>query len=303
VNIEELDLRLLRSFETLMSERSVSRAAQRLNLSQPAMSVTLARLRALFGDPLLVRAHGVMVPTPKALALVEALRDVLNRVRALSDVATSFDPRTSRARFRIAAPGYAVYVVAPRLPSAVERLAPSVQVEIRMSNRERAVEWLEKGELDFQIGWLRDPPQGLRFKTLYRDRLVCLARKNHPGIKGKLTLERLCALPHVRAMIHHRSASARVVDEALNAIGRKLRITMVVQDFLVLPHAVAASNHLAIAPARFARWYTQRLPIRAYPLPLRVPEQNIALYWHERSHRSAPHEWFRDVLGSVAKAV
>jgi DNA-binding transcriptional LysR family regulator len=302
-NIETVDLRLLRCFDVLMAERSVSRAAQRMNLSQPAMSIALRRLRTLFGDPLLLRTHGDMVPTSRALALTERVRRVLEELTALTAGSSPFDPQTSRAQFTLTAPGYIAYVLLPRLAKHLERHAPNVHVDVRASNRERATEWLEKGEIDFRIGWIREPPAEHRFKTLYSDHFVCLARKNHPAIRGRLTTEQFCALPHVRSMVHQRSDSGEVIDQAVEALGRRLSIPMLVQDIFAVPYIVASSRLIAAVPARFAKTFAANLPVRAHRLPLNIPEQSIALYWHERTHRDAAHAWFRDLLGAVSRAL
>jgi len=302
-NIETVDLRLLRCFDVLMTERSVSRAAQQMNLSQPAMSIALRRLRALFSDPLLLRAQGDMVPTSRALALTERVRRVLEELNALTAGSTPFTPLTSRAQFTLTAPGYIAYVLLPRLAKHLEKHAPGVHVDVRASNRERATEWLEKGEIDFRIGWIRQPPAEHRFKTLYRDNFVCLARKNHPAIPGRLTTELFCSLPHVRSMVHQRSDSGEVIDQAVEALGRRLRIPMLVQDIFTVPYIVANSGLIAAVPARFARGFAASLPLRAHRLPLDIPDQSIALYWHERTHRDPAHEWFRTLLGKVTRAL
>lgn len=301
--LDTMDLRLLRCFDALMAERSVSRAAQRMNISQPAMSIALGRLRRLFRDPLFLRGHGEMVPTSLALSLMEPMRGVLDGLRNLASTAAPFDPRTSRTQFTLTVPGYIACVVLPRLTRYLERNAPGVDLEVRAANRERATEWLENGEVDFRMGWIREPPEDLRFKTLYRDSFVCIARRDHPGIPRKLTAELFCSLPHVRAMVHRKSDSGQVIDQAVEDLGKRLRISLLVQEILTVPYIVASSNLIAAVPARLARGFVGQLPIRAHPLPLRLPEQSIALYWHERTHRNPAHQWFRDAVGKIAKSL
>ena len=300
---DTIDLRLLRCFDALMVDRSVSRAAQRMNISQPAMSIALGRLRRAFDDPLLIRGHGEMVPTSRALALVETVHAVLEGMGKLTSAAAPFDPHTASLQFTLTAPGYIGHVLLPRLMRQLEKTAPGVRIEVRAANRERATEWLENGEIDFRLGWIREPPAGLRFKTLYRDRLVCLARKDHPLIPRKLTAELFCELPHVRTMVHRQSDSGQVIDHAVEALGKRLDITVLVQEVLTVPYIVASSNLIAAISARLARPFASQLPLKVYPLPLDLPEQSIALYWHERTHRSAPHQWFRDLMGRIAKGL
>jgi DNA-binding transcriptional LysR family regulator len=122
------------------------------------MSIALGRLRTLFGDPLLLRGHGEMLPTTRGLALIGAVRTMVEGLDTLTSSPTPFDPMTSRNQFTLTAPGYIGHVLLPRLMRQLERSAPGVYVEVRASNRERASEWLEKGEVDFRIGWIRELP-------------------------------------------------------------------------------------------------------------------------------------------------
>src|SRR5690606_12940719 len=153
-----------------------------------------------------------------------------------------FDPRTARTQFTVTAPGYIAHVMLPRLMRYLERNAPGVYVEVRAANRERATEWLENGEVDFRMGWIREPPRELRFKALYSDRFVCLARKDHPEIPRKLTAELFCLLQHVRPMVHRQSDSGLVIDRAVEALGKRLNIVLLVQEVLIVPYVVATSN-------------------------------------------------------------
>lgn len=302
-NITNLDFKLLQWFEVLISERSVSRAAQRLNISQPAMSLVLRRLRRIFGDPLFVRAHNEMVPTPRALELVVPIRRMLNEFSVLVEGEAPFDSRTANAQFSMTVPSYISFLLLPRLIRRIESRAPGISLDILTSNRERAIEWLEKGEIDFRIGWIKEPPDTLRFKTLYTDHFVCMVRKNHPEIGRKLTLEQLCGIPHVRALIHKNSDSGRLIDQTLAAGGMRIRISHFVQDSLVVPYVVANSSLISIVPSRLAQATSRQLPVRIMPLPLKFPEQNIALYWHERTHRDAGHEWMRAQIGEACRSL
>ena len=298
-----IDLRLLRCFDALMADRSVSLAARRLNVTQPAMSVALGRLRKIFDDPLLVRGRGEMVPTSRALTLHESVQRVLEDISTLSAESAQFDPATARIQFTLTAPAYIGYVLLPKLMRQLEKSAPGVRVEVRAANRERATEWLERGEIDFRLGWIREPPMGLRFKTLYQERLVCLARKNHPAITARLGAEDFCSLSHIRTMVDRASDSGQVIDSAVEAaFGRRLNIALVVQEAVTVPYVVASTDHIAVMPERLARVFASHLPLKVHALPVAVPGQNIGLYWHERTHRSAAHVWFRGLVGKVTRS-
>jgi len=296
---EKLDLKLLHLFSVLMTERNVSRAAQRLGISQPAMSLVLRRLRVLFKDPLFVRAHNEMVPTPRALELGVSVRRILEDLGTLLDVEPSFDPKTARAHFALTIPSYISFLLLPKLIRAVERRAPGVTLDARASDRDLAAQWLETGEIDFRIGWINAPPDALRYKVLYTDRFVVLASRTNPKARRSLSVEEFCTLGHVRTMVHPRSDSGRLIDQALGALGLRLNITAVVQDALAVPYTVVNTGLIALVPSRLAVSVARHLPLRILQPPIELPEQTIALYWHERTHNGAAHRWLRNEIGEI----
>ena len=303
MNNSMFDMRLLRCFEALMAERSVSRAAQRLNLSQPAMSHALGRLRRLFDDPLLLKGHGQMNPTGRALELETQVRDLLAGADRLIRKPTAFDPATARARFVMMAPEYVEYLIAPLLVQRLQEEAPGIDVEFRTSDPEHALDWFERGDIDFRLGWLPESPQTLRFKLLFRDRLVCLARKGHPRIKGRIPAETYLQTPHVRVQKPRTWVSTRAIDQAVSSLRRRLRVALQVQNVFAVANVVAGSNFIATVPERLARSFSEKFPIQILPLPLNVPDMRIAVYWHERTHKQAAHKWFRQLLADTAKRI
>lgn len=298
MNTADIEIHLLRCFHALMDERSVSRAAQRMNVSQPAMSVALRRLRQLFRDQLLVRARNEMVPTPRAIALWSVVRGVLAELEKLSASSVPFDAASISAQFTFTIPAYISYVLLPDLMQRLEKAAPGVAVVTRAPNRERAVEWLEKGEIDFRIGWIREPPPILRSRILYKDRFVCLARRGHRAIRKQLTAEELCSIDHVT--VDRKSDSGYAIHQAIKAVGLNVRVKLLVQDMLIVPYIVASSNLIAIVPGRLAWQFVKQLPLELFPVPLALPELEIALYWHQRTHHDAASEWMRTMIAEVA---
>jgi DNA-binding transcriptional LysR family regulator len=303
MNLKTLDVHLLRCIDALMAERSVSRSAERLNLSQPAMSHALARLRRLFDDPLLVRAQSEMVPTRRALELREPVRRILAEIDGVVARTAVFSAETSRMKFVLTAPEYVEYVVAPKLLRRLQSEAPGIDIEIRTPHAERSLEWLEQGEIDFRMAWLRDPPLTLHSKLLFRDQFVCLVRKGHPQIRGRLSLEQYFSLPHVRSRFVRNSTSGRVIDEVVASYGKKLRIALLMQNFLTVFYTVAHSDLIATVPARLAKGLAEELPLQILEPPLNVPDMRIGVYWHERTHKEASHRWFRQILAEVAKTL
>lgn len=303
MNIKGLDFGLLQCFMMLMSERSVSKSALRLGLSQPAVSHALARLRRLFDDPLLLKGHGHMTPTARALELEVEVRTLLAGAERLVSRPAEFVPAASRARFVVMAPEFVEYLLAPPLVAHVEAHAPGVDVAFRTSDPEHAPDWFERGEIDIRLGWLPDPPPLLRVKLLFRDPLVCIARRGHPRLKNRINAEQYLATAHVRVEPPRTGVSTGAIDTAVAALGGQLRIALQVQNAFALANAVAQSSLISTVPDRLARVMAAHYPLQILPLPLDVPDARIAMYWHERTHKQPAQRWFRQLLADAAKAL
>lgn len=300
-NIDEIEVFLLRCFAALMAERSVSRAADALGTRQPVVSKALARLRQLFGDPLLARAHGRMVPTTRALELEEPVRRILAALAAVIDAPQGFDPRSAAVTFRLTAAETVEHLILPQVVALLQTEAPGVRIEARHPSRDQALRWLETGEIDFRIGWLERPPQSLHSATLYRDRLICVARDGHPAIAGGLTLEQFMQWPHARLEVAPHGMSGRAIDEAVARLGGRLHVGLVAQNYGTVLHTVARSNLIATVSERMFRATGSQLPLAAYDPPLKLPDLRINMFWHERTHKDPRHRWFRQRVIAIAR--
>ena len=296
------DLHLLRCFEALLSERSVSRAAIKLGLSQPAMSHALARLRRLFDDPLLARGRGGMTPTGRALALEPQVREALSAAYRLVEKRSAFDPRDSQQEFTVMTAEYVEYLLLPRLIARLNDEAPSVRVTFRSAQPDRALEWLERGDLDFRLGWWPESAPALRAKRLMRDPLVCIARLDHPAIRGAITEEQFIRTPQV-IQSERMGSARRAIEQAVLSRHRQLQIRFKVQDALALCNTVAHSDLIGTLPERFARALATKFPLQVLPIPMAVAEIRQAMYWHERTHNEPSHQWFRRLVADLAKAL
>lgn len=302
-HISAVDVFLLRCFDVLMEERSVSRAAETLEISQPALSRALARLRRLFGDPLLIRAQGRMVPTDRALEVESSVRKILSDLEQVINAPGEFDPKTAQATFRLTAAGSVEHLILPRLVERLQNSAPGIRIEVRQPSRDNALKWLETGEIDFRLGWVSRPPETLRSSLLYRDRLICLVRQGHQNVNGHITLEQYLSLPHARLEVLPHGMSGRVIDEVVALFGKKLHIGLLVQNYLTVLDAVARSDLIATIPERLAKNFAQQLSLQILDPPLKLPDFRIAVFWHERSHKNPRHRWFRDQITAVARAL
>jgi DNA-binding transcriptional LysR family regulator len=305
-NIDEMnismnfDLQLLRCFEALMTERSVSRAAVKLDLSQPAMSHALGRLRTLFDDPLLARGRGGMTPTGRALGLEPQVREALSAAYRLVEKRTLFSPSESRQEFTVMTAEYIEYLLLPRLIARLNEEAPFVRVTFRSAQPDRALEWLERGELDFRLGWWPESAPALRAKRLLRDPLVCVARQGHPVIAGVITEEQFMGIPHVIQSERMKSAR-RAIEQAVLLRHRHLQVQFKVLDALALCNVVAHSDLIGTLPERFARALATKFPLQVMPIPMAIAEIRQAMYWHERTHNEPSHQWFRQLISDLSK--
>ena len=294
------DLQLLRCFEALLSERSVSLAARKLNLSQPAMSHALARLRALFNDPLLARGRGGMAPTARALLLEPQLREVLSSAYRLVEQRPVFNPAHSQQEFTVMTAEYVEYLLLPRLIARLNEEAPNVRVTFRSAKPDRALEWLERGELDFRFGWWPESAPELRAKRLFRDALVCIARIGHPLLDGSMTEEQFMGIPHVMQSERMKSAR-RAVTQAVANRHRQLTVKYQVQDTMAMCNVITNSELIGTLPERFARALSTKFPLQVLPIPMVIPEIRQAMYWHERTHNEPSHRWFRNMISDLVK--
>ncbi len=293
VNLAGIDLNLLVALDALLAERSVTRAAERVGLSQPAMSRALGRLRALFGDRLLVRTSAGLVPTPRAEALAPRLRAVLAEVGRIVQ-APSFDPARMRDTARIAMPDYLSILLLPALLRRLEREAPGLDIVLAPPRATTLAE-LEAGELDLAIGNFPDVPAGFYGNTVMTERFACLMRRGHPALTGPLTPQVYAGLRHALITIRD-DRSPGTVDEALARLGLARRIALRVPNFLAAPLIVAETDLVVTLPLRLAQWLAGRADVQVLEPPLDLGSFSMTQLWHERRRDDAEHAWLRTTV-------
>ncbi len=294
-DLRSVDLRLLRSLLILMEERSVSRAAAQLNVSQPTMSHALGRLRRLFNDPLLLNSYGAMTPTTRGSEICTEVSDLLNRFDRILSPPEEFDPTRSRLRLAIIAPEFVGDVVIPAIMKRLQDEKCHMEVEFLATDPAEAFDLLEKGTASFRLGWWPDPAPSLRHKLLWTDRLVCVARPNHPRLSSPITTAEFLDARHVRVRAPGRSFSMATIDAAAARAGRTIHVGALVQNALTMANTVAATDMVGTMSERLTGLLSH-IPLSTSPVPLDVPGINVALYWHERTHRDAAHKWFRTII-------
>jgi DNA-binding transcriptional LysR family regulator len=305
---DKIEISLIRAFHTVITERSVSRAALKLNSSQPAVSAQLKRLRGLVGDPLLVRSGTGMAPTAVALALLPAAQQVLQSAQAMFGghaAAQSFAPQTSALTFRIAASDYLDPLFLPELVSRVRAQAPGVVLDLLPLTRDYDYRGqLARGEVDLVVGnWLA-PPAELHLGRLVSDELVCLVAKDHAAVRSPRlwTAERYLACDHIAPTPLH-AGGVGVVDELLQAQGLMRRIMVRSPHFGLAPAMVARSSLVLTTGRQFCARYIGTLPVRIVRCPVDFPPLTYYQLWHDLTHASPAVRWLREQVRDVARGL
>lgn len=296
MDMRQSDLGLLLALDALLAERNVTRAARRLNISQPAMSAQLARLRDLFSDPLLVASGRQMVPTALAVSLQGELHLKLLELTQLVRERQPFDPSSTSRIFRIIAPDYLHTVVSVPLIREASRVTSNVQIVLLPFERSLAWRMLENLEADLLLMWRQLTPEEARATPLFREQLCFVQRKNHPRGKKNPTVEELCQFPH--AIIAPDAGSLwGVVDDELQKLGRARHVVASLPSFMAVPALVASTDLVAAIPRKLAETTSERLNV--FDLPLENMDFEILMSWHPRMHGDPGHEWLRKRTSAV----
>ena len=299
-----LDVYLLRCLVALVAEVHVTRAAERMGITQPAMSATLARLRTLFADPLLVRTERGMASTLRARELADRFQQALELVDQAMANRPAFDPATATHRFRISASETLGYLLMPSLIAHVRRLAPAVQLTLQPPDLTRVRQDLEEGDIDLLVAFIRNAPPDLRFTPLLRQPMRVIAAAGHPEVQGRMTATQYVGYPHVFYALGRTGGSTleAVVEEALERAGLVRTIGARVSSTLVSPGLVAQSDMLATLPERIARHFAAIWQLQVVEPPLLLEDVSTSMFWHERSHNDPAHRWLRQQFELVARA-
>lgn len=293
MNLRAIDLNLLVIFDALMAERHVTRAAMRIPMSQPAMSNALARLRHVFKDDLFIRSGGVMEPTPRALELGEAVRQILRQTERLMTSDVGFDPAIAQRDFTGRMSDLLGYLVLPCMLAALSRQAPHVTLDILHMSPERTVKALETDQLDFAVSMQLRHTASICSEPLFTDRMVCVMRADHPLAGARLTLARFLQADHLRVAMS--PTDIRFVDNVLADRGYARKVVAKVPHWLLIPPILLESDLIAVISGKLAeRFAHPGLAIRT--LPFESAPFSWDLYWHRRNDNSVAHRWMRDFI-------
>jgi molybdate transport repressor ModE-like protein len=293
--LSKLDLGMIVALEIMLRERSVSKAARSVGLSQPAMSNALARMRDIFNDALLVRSEGGMVLTERGERLLEQLGTLVVELETLADP-SSFDARVSTATFRLAATDHAGATVLPDVFRMAADEAPGVQIHaLTMPSREIDLHDADTGAVDLRLGWIRALPANWHMRALFEEELVVIGSDSNPALAEPLDMERFLALPHI-ALATDRPMFQNLTDQALAAEGHVRNIVGTISHFAMAPFIVARGDQVAMFPKRLAEYYRPWTGLRIVESPFFFKGFTVSLAWHPRVHNDPGHKWLRDLI-------
>jgi DNA-binding transcriptional LysR family regulator len=299
VNPRNLDLNLLTVFDAIVAEGNLTRAAQRLRMSQPAMSNALARLRSALDDPLFTRTARGMTPTPRAKLIAAPVRQALDLIRNAVSPSTSFDYRSSDRRFVMAVEDYGEAVIVPRFMDWLSQAAPRLQLEVRPIAGSALSEAQLQGEADLGVSYFRVRSPEFRDRLLMEESLVSMVRLDHPTIGDTLSLEQYLGLSHVILM--PRTAEGPIIDRVLRKAGLKRRVALQVPHFLSMPLIVKGTDFVCTLPRRMANVYAEHFRLRVLKTPVDCPAIPIYLVWHQSLEAETGQSWLRDAIWELCQ--
>lgn len=308
-NFHTLDLNLLRVFDEVMAERSLTRAARNLSLTQPAVSNALRRLRETLGDELVQRSGQGMVPTPRAMAIWPTVRNALQQLHE-SLIPNEFVPAQASGTFVLAMADATAAELMPGLVATLEHEAPGLTMRVMPLATRDPRPLLDDETYDLAVGYfpsvLADltakaqsgEPVSFSHERVYDGEYLCAMRKDHPLAQGPFTLDRFCSARHMLVSFSGRPYG--FIDEALGVLGRKRNVVLTVNQFFTAARVVAHSNLLTVLPRHFVRATGIADQLMLQPLPFHLSPVNVDALWHRRAQLSGAHMWLRQAVVRAA---
>lgn len=296
MQLNKIDLNLFIVFDVIYRERNLTRAAETLHITQPAVSNSLSRLRAAFDDPLFVRQSGSMIPTPLAENIIERIRMALVSLESSLNEYDDFSPLTSKRRFSFSMNDTSESYLLPLLIPFLQEQAPGIYIESYPVQRHDLAREFAAGQLDFamDVPLVSDPQ--ITHQAVVQDRFVCVARHEHPVIQGSLNLEQYLTLPHINVSSRRRGQG--YIDVYLNRLGLTRNISLRVQHSKAAPPIVAQTDMLLTIPKTLAKEYK----LQILELPFAVPNLDWHLYWPSNYSSDRAHQWMRQVILDIFQA-
>ncbi|MCW8128344.1 LysR family transcriptional regulator [Microbulbifer halophilus] len=291
MQLQQVDMNLFPVLEAIYNERNLTRAAEQLHITQPAVSNALSRLRRTLDDPLFTRTPAGMTPTPLTESIMPRVQQALNLLGTSLSEQRRFDPATESRTLRLSMNDMAETLLLPRLLERLERQAPGINVESYYVPRDRLAQELAANTLDFGLDIPLATATQLHQQRLTNDRYLCMLRSDHPlAEQTSLTLEQYLRLEHIH--VSSRRSGPGLVDIALNKLGRRRDIKLRVQHYRVAPLVVLRTDLALTVPVSLANQYSARL----FELPFQIPQMDWHLLWHKNQHDDPASRWLREQL-------
>lgn len=294
LRLANIDVNLLVVFDLLYREGSTQRAAERLGVTQPAVSHALKRLRKLLGDELFERTSRGLSPTPRADRLHPGIADALARLHETLNLGDDFEPATSERTFQLAMTDIGEIVFLPRLLEHLAREAPGIRLSTVRSHQENLKREMEEGRIDLAIGLIPQLGAGFYQQRLFVQRYVCLMRRDHPLAGGSFEMDDFSAATH--AVVVAKGTGHGIVEEQLARAGIERPVRLQLPHFAAVPYIISESDLVVTVTDKFAEATRERFGLAVQEPPLPFPEIPINLFWHRRYHRDAGNRWLRGLL-------
>jgi len=298
MNLYQFDMNLLVIFEMIYQEKHLTKAGERLNLSQPAMSQSLARLRDHFEDSLFVREGNQMMPTAKAQLLAPQVQQILSLTKKTLADGGNFDPATSTRTFRLALNDYTESVLLPRLFHQVSQTAPKIKILCKHPQETSYQEALNSNYVDLILGDWKFGSNILQ-QFLFKDHDVAVIKKGSPILEQELTPEWYAAQKHAQFSFYEQQECD--VERGLSALNLKRQIALEVQHELVLPLVLKDNDLVLTIPLRMAKVFQEIIPLEICPLPVPINDFEVFQYWHEHNHNDPAHQWLRAQIKKISQ--
>ena len=297
MHLSRIDLNLLVVLDAIYTEGGITRAAEKLHLTQPAISHALGRLRRLLNDELFERDGRAMVPTPFARNLIEPVRRSLRSLEITLNEIESFDPAKSEKRFAIGVRDSLESTLLPPLMAHVSETAPNVEIAAIQVDRREMESELASGALDAALDVLLPVSDAVRHARIAGDRMVIVARKNHPVVRTRLTLDGYLKLEHI--LVSSRRSGPGLEDVELSRLGLQRRVRLRCQHYFAACRVVSQTDFILTMPDRYARVANEQFGNRILPFPLEKPTLDVHLYWHSNVDNEPANKWLRKQLRST----
>jgi DNA-binding transcriptional LysR family regulator len=287
INLAGIDLNLLVVFDALMAERQVTRAGERIGLSQP--------------DELFTRTSAGLHPTPVAVALARQIQPALNQIQAALSSAQPFDPKTSDLIFNIGMSDYVELVLLPRILERIETAAPYVKIQIKSGDRQHQLLLLDKGEIDLLCGLIPNRIAWHEKQLLFREQFVCVCRRDRPFNGDSLSLEEYVSASHLLVSVQEDMVGR--VDYVLKKQDLKRHIALSIPHFLVAPSVLTRTNLIATLPERIAREFASNLNLKILPCPILLKGFSVYMHWHQSNKNNPASVWLRALIQEIAATI